>query len=91
MRKLALTHSAEKFWSALEPKLYKQIGRSVLGLLRNSEPHDSAPLKGAKNAERRVDAGEYRIIYAINDDTIEVLVIGKRNDSDVYKQWERMK
>lgn len=62
MRKLALTHSAEKFWSALEPKLYKQIGRSVLSLLRNPEPHDSAVLKGAKNAERRVDAGECRII-----------------------------
>jgi mRNA interferase RelE/StbE len=91
MRKLALTHSAEKFWSALEPKLYKQIGRAVLGLLRNPDPHDSAILKGAKEGERRVDAGEYRIIYTVDDDTIEILVIGKRNDSEVYKQWERMK
>ena len=91
MRKLALTHSAEKFWSGLDPKPYKQIGRAVLGLLRDPEPHDSSLLKGAKNRERRIDAGEYRIVYAVTDDTIEVLVIGKRNDSDVYKQWERIK
>ena len=63
----------------------------MLGLLRNPEPHDSAILKGAKGGERRVDAGEYRIIYTVDDDTIEILVIGKRNDSEVYKQWERMK
>jgi mRNA-degrading endonuclease RelE of RelBE toxin-antitoxin system len=37
------------------------------------------------------DAGEYRIVYAVSDDTVEVLVIGKRNDAQVYKQWERMK
>ncbi|MEV4779770.1 type II toxin-antitoxin system RelE family toxin [Burkholderia sp. LMU1-1-1.1] len=91
MRKLALTHDAEKFWSGLEPKLHKQIGRAVLGLLRNPEPHDSSLLKGGKNRERRVDAGEYRIVYAVTDDTVEVLVIGKRNDAQVYKQWERMK
>jgi hypothetical protein len=30
-------------------------------------------------------------MYAIADDVIEVLVVGRRNDGDVYKQWGRMK
>lgn len=30
-------------------------------------------------------------IYAPSEGLIEVLVIGKRNDDDLYKIWERMK
>jgi len=33
----------------------------------------------------RVDQGEYRIIYEITDDTIEVFRVGKRNDDEVYE------
>lgn len=91
MRKLALTHHAEKFLSALDAKLFKQVGRAVLSLLHNPEPHDSALLKGAADGERRIDMGEYRVIYVVNGDTVEVLVIGKRNDDEVYKQWNRMR
>lgn len=63
----------------------------MFNLLSNPMPHDSSPLKGATNGGRRVDVGEYRIIYVLADDTLEVLVIGKRNGDEVYKIWERMK
>jgi mRNA interferase RelE/StbE len=42
-------------------------------------------LRGALHGERRVDIGEFRIVYAIADDVVEVLVIGKRNGDEVYK------
>ncbi|AAY61453.1 putative cytotoxic translational repressor of toxin-antitoxin (TA) system RelE [Rickettsia felis str. Pedreira] len=29
--------------------------------------------------------GEYRIIYRFNETTIYVILVGKRNDSEVYK------
>ncbi|WP_267463708.1 type II toxin-antitoxin system RelE family toxin [Lonepinella koalarum] len=37
---------------------------------------------------RRIKSGEYRIIYQINNDILEILVlrIGKRNDAEVYRQ-----
>jgi mRNA interferase RelE/StbE len=35
--------------------------------------------------------GEYRVIYAIDGELVEVLVVGKRNDDDMYKLWDRMK
>jgi mRNA-degrading endonuclease RelE of RelBE toxin-antitoxin system len=37
----------------------------------------------------RKDVGEYRIIYKFDDETVYVLLIGKRNDDDVYKRLTR--
>jgi mRNA interferase RelE/StbE len=91
MLKIAITNEAYGFLSALQAKQYKQVGSATLALLKNPAPHDSQPMKGAKRGERRVDVGEYRIIYALAGDTVEVLVIGKRNDGEVYKIWERSK
>lgn len=40
----------------------------------------------------RVDSGEYRIVYRFNanEDLVEVILVGKRNDDDVYKRLERL-
>jgi mRNA interferase RelE/StbE len=89
MLKLEITKQALKFLGGLDSKQYRQVGSSVFALLGNPEPHDSIALKGAKQGERRLDIGEYRIVYAHNDDLLSVLVIGKRNDGEVYKVWER--
>jgi mRNA interferase RelE/StbE len=88
---LSMTKQAQKALAELDAKQYRQVGSAVFGLLSNPAPHDSRPMKGAQRGECRVDVGEYRIIYSVSEDRIEVLVIGKRNDDEVYKIWERMK
>lgn len=88
---LAMTKQAQKALAELDAKQYRQVGSAIFGLLSNPAPHDSRPMKGARHGECRVDVGEYCIVYAAFDDRVEVLVIGKRNDDDVYKIWERMK
>jgi mRNA interferase RelE/StbE len=90
MKKLKITKDAAKAWEALDAKQCRQVGRSIINLLEESRPHDSQSLKGAKKGERRVDVGEYRIIYCDDVDNVEVLVIGKRDGSEAYKLWERM-
>lgn len=87
MKKLTIANDAEKVWKNLDAKQYKQVGTAIMKLLSDSRPHDSSALKGAR--ARRVDAGEYRIIYNDTPDEVSVLVIGKRNDDDVYKTWAR--
>lgn len=91
MKKLKITKDAAKAWEALDAKQYKQVGKAIIGLMGNPTPADSQSLKGAKNGERRQDVGEYRIVYCNTEDAIEVLVVGKRNDDNVYKLWERLK
>ncbi|MFJ1259017.1 type II toxin-antitoxin system RelE/ParE family toxin [Cupriavidus sp. CuC1] len=88
---LKITKQAIKFCNTLDAKQYRQVHSAILGLLSNPQPHDSQPLKGASNGERRLDVGEYRIIYAVGEELVDVMVVGKRNDDDVYKLWERMK
>lgn len=33
--------------------------------------------------------GEYRIVYHVEDQILEILLIEKRNDSEVYKKLKR--
>jgi len=89
---LKITKQALKACEKLDAKQYRQVVSAILSLMSNPEPHDSQPLKGASRGERRLDIGEYRVVYAVEEsDVIEVLVVGKRNDDDVYKLWERIR
>jgi mRNA interferase RelE/StbE len=90
MKKLKITKVAAKTWEKLDAKQYRQVGKSIIGLMEDSRPHDSESLKGAKHGERRVDVGEYRIIYREDPDTIEILVVGKRDGDEAYKLWKQI-
>ena len=57
----------------------------MLALLNDSKPHDSRILKGSRDVNRRIDIGEYRVVYRVEDDDLLILVAAKRNDDDVYK------
>lgn len=89
MKKLQFTKQALDFLDQLDAKQYRQIGRAVFRLMDVVEPSDTQRLKGATRGERRIDVGEYRIIYTRSDQEVEILVIGKRNDDEVYRKWER--
>lgn len=86
---IKISKQAGKFISKLPPKQYKQVVATALALMKNSEPHDSKQLKGSKDNNRRVDIGEYRIVYREQDEVILILIIGKRNDDSVYKILDR--
>ncbi|MEH2311302.1 MAG: type II toxin-antitoxin system RelE/ParE family toxin [Nostoc sp.] len=79
------------FLNGLQPKIAAQIAKKVLAL--NVEPllADSEQLSGYQGLYR-VDSGEYRIVYRYfpDRDLIEVILVGKRNDDDVYKRLKRL-
>lgn len=77
-----------KFMLDLPPKQCKQLAKKALSLCVTPYPNDHIKMKGGLY---RVDAGEYRIVYDIEVDTVRVMVIGKRNDDDVYKKTRKLK
>jgi len=81
MLRLNLTDAALPL---LEDLPDKQLVNTVFNLLKNPTSQDSGLLKGYPY--RRVDLGEYRIVYQVQGEALQVLVIGKRNDDDVYKK-----
>lgn len=56
----------------------------ILQLAENPRPQDYKELKGYEGVYR-VDQGEYRILYTISPDAVEVFRVGKRNDDEVYQ------
>ena len=84
MLKLLISKDARKFLDALPPKQFRQIVNRVFALLEEPRPHDTKELKGYPFL--RNDAGEYRIIYDVQDDTLRLILVGKRNDDDVYRR-----
>ena len=87
MLKLDLSRDAFGFIQTLNPKQYRQVVGTVFRLLHNPEPQDSSALIGY--SYRRVDIGEYRIIYNVDGDVLKVFLIGKRNDDEIYRTLRR--
>ena len=84
MLKLLVSKKAQKVLDNLPPKQFRQIMKKVFGLLENPRPHDSEELRGYPFL--RNDAGEYRIIYDVQGDTLRLILVGKRSDAEVYRQ-----
>jgi mRNA interferase RelE/StbE len=72
----------------LPPKHFKQVISKALSLVEVPMPPDAKQLSGYKGLYR-VDSGEYRIIYTYDDDYVDLILVGKRNDDDVYRQLSR--
>lgn len=88
MLKLIVSKEAGKFVKKLLPKHQRQLALKIVALTEHGiDVQDSQHLKGS--SYKRVDVGEYRIIYTIIDMTLFIVLIGKRNDNDVYKKMIR--
>ena len=82
-----LDSDAVKFIHKLNSKQSKQVFTKVMDLAASSTPHDSIVMKNL--GLHRATCGEYRIVYKFDDEFLDVVVIGNRNDRDVYKTLKR--
>jgi mRNA interferase RelE/StbE len=91
MAKLDGLGTVLEFLRGLSPKISNQIAKKVLALNINPRPADSEHLKGNPGFYR-IDSGEYRIIYRFipEQDLVEIVLVGKRNDDEVYEQFKRL-
>lgn len=90
MISIDLKPKAKKFIQTLPPKHKLQIKNAILSLQNNPAPHDAKKLLGYENY-RRVDIGEYRIIYRYENkkNLLTIVLIGKRNDGEIYRIAKR--
>ena len=87
MHKLDITKAVDRFLAKRQPKQFRQIIHSILKLRHDPAPHDSKPLINS-DTYRRVDVGEFRIIYRLEDDTVKIALVGKRNDQEIYRKFK---
>lgn len=91
MLKINPSRQAEKFLKNVHPKHGRQLARKISELRLHPTPQDAKKL--LNSSFLRVDSGEYRIIYCINnlDTTLDIVLIGKRNDDEIYRDFKNLK
>ena len=87
MLTLNITKQVRNFLDQLDPKRFRQVANKIFSLMENPAPPDSCQLSGYPY--HRTDIGEYRIIYRVEKDCLNVALVGKRNDDEIYKMLKR--
>lgn len=89
MLKLDITADVLKFLQNIERKHAGQIALRLLQLLAMPNAPDVRSLKGSLREYRRATAGEYRIVFFVENELLRVVLIDRRNDDEVYKSLKR--
>ncbi|MEI6789866.1 MAG: type II toxin-antitoxin system RelE/ParE family toxin [Myxococcaceae bacterium] len=89
MRKIDISKRAQDFLKSRQAKQSKQIAQKILSLGSDPMPGDSKKLTGT--SFYRVDCGEFRIIYDFTEIMIRIVLVGKRNDGEVYRQFTNLR
>lgn len=79
---ISFKRSAEKEFERLPQSSIKRVARAIDALATNPRPSGSKKLEGKKESLWRIRIGDYRVIYAIEDEIeiVEIRRIGHRKD-----------
>jgi len=89
MLKLDIKRPAFDSLVELQTRHFKQVMLSILRLAKDPYPHDTRKLTGYPYY--RIDVGEFRVIYDIvKEETVRIILVGKRNDDEVYKRLRNL-
>lgn len=89
---LRLDSRVIEYLKTLDAKQFRQVVRRILALSENPRPHDSEQLQGYRDPQvpgrkgYRLDQGEYRVLYTIDNVRQRVIVFRAGHRQDVYKQ-----
>ena len=82
--RVELKPSAAKALARLPRRDQRRVARKIDALAENPRPNAARKLSGA-DALYRVRAGDYRILYQVQDDVLLVLVVRIGHRRDVYR------
>jgi mRNA interferase RelE/StbE len=85
----AFSEAALKFLTTIPPKFRAQVIRKAKALMLDPHPKGSKQLKGVTTANGesvyRERSGDYRILYVVRNNPMEVVVIDIDHRKDVYR------
>ncbi len=88
MLRIDIARRVEKFQSRQPSKHRRQIAERILALAVEPMAQDTKALQGSDF--RRADRGEYRIVCRLAGQVLQIVLVGKRNDDEVYRQLKRL-
>ena len=82
---LLYTNRAYKEVKKLDPDIQRTIIGAVEDLLKNPHPPNSKQLSGELSDYRRLRTGDYRVIYQVKDEALEIVVVRAGHRKDIYE------
>jgi mRNA interferase RelE/StbE len=83
-----ISRPAAKQFEALPRREQERIMPELLGLADDPRPRGAQKLKGVDD-QYRIRVGDYRVLYAIADDRLIVLVLRIGHRRDVYREKKK--
>jgi len=87
MLKPDLSKDGTRFLKKRDSKQFLQIFQAIASLCDAPRPNDSISM--GNGTHFRKDVGEFRVIYHFDDRTMYITVVGNRNDSAAYQEFDR--
>ena len=81
--------AVERQLAALAPKMQARVMTRIRALATNPRPRDAKPLTGDLKGRFKLRVGDYRVIYTIHHDVLQVLVLAVGHRSKVYGEAAR--
>jgi mRNA interferase RelE/StbE len=81
--RVVITSSAEREIQKLPREIQGRIDKAISTLETNPRPQRAKKLQGRD--EYRIRAGDYRILYSINDEIVTITVVQVGHRRDVYR------
>jgi mRNA interferase RelE/StbE len=83
--KVIIDKKVTKWMRKLSNDYYTLIMRDIISLKVNPRPFGCKKLEGKKN-KYRIRVGVYRVVYTINDEILNVMVVNVGHRNSVYKE-----
>jgi mRNA-degrading endonuclease RelE of RelBE toxin-antitoxin system len=84
-----LSNDAVRFLKKLDKKQFGQLFSAITALCGMPSPTDLISV--GNGTHFRNDVGEYRVIYCFDEKVLFVSMVGNRNDSAAYQEFDREK
>jgi mRNA interferase RelE/StbE len=86
MYEVLLHPDAQKFYANADKALAKKIARCLQQLEQSPRSHPNIKaLKGDLSSYYRYRMGDYRLIYSVEDQLVQVFVVAIAHRSEVYE------
>ncbi len=83
---LVISSEAEKQLKKLDKTVILQINKKLLYVASNAEQIEHVELSGNWAGHHRVRVGDYRVIYTMNKEKREIVIVAIGHRRDVYDE-----
>ncbi len=70
----------------LPPPIFRRLDKAILALKSKPRPPGSRKLRRSAIGDYRLRAGDYRVIYDIDDERCEVVILRVMHRRDIYRE-----